>query len=149
MFGLTCVNDVTTAETGGCSRRLVVMSSACGQKCLLLEYRLSYMHSDYCFQFCGCIWVLFVLLHFMGTSSFFCFVVPCAQGHNKMTACRLVMPCSRQFCMQVYARLGTVMSNLCLFSSSFIELSVLLCQSLSLKGDVTADVVHEYQWFRS
>jgi hypothetical protein len=81
----------------------------------------------------------------MDTISFFYFLVPCAQGHNKVTSCGLVMPLGRRFCMQVYTRLDTVVSNLCLFCNSFIELSVLLCHGLSLKGEVTADMVQEYQ----
>jgi len=47
--------------------------------------------------------------------------------------------------MQVYARLGSVLSSLCLFCGSFIELSVLLLHGMSLKGDVTADIVQEYK----
>jgi len=148
-FGLTRVNDITSAEIGGCSRRLVVMPSGCGQMCLLFEYRLSYMRCDYCFRLCWCIWVLFVLLHFMNTGSFFCFFVPCAQGHNKVTSWRLVMLCGRQFSMQVYTRLGAVPNKLCLSWSSVIELSALLCHSMSLKGDVTADMFQECQWLKS
>jgi len=134
MFGLTCVISVTSAETGGCSRHLVVMPSGCGQMCLF-GYRLSHVHCDYCLRLCWCIWVLFVLLHFMDTSSFFFFLVPCAQGHNKVTSWSYVMLCGRQFCMQVYTRLGIVLSKLRLFWSSVIKLSVLLCHSMSLKGE--------------
>jgi len=81
----------------------------------------------------------------MDTSSSFCFLVPCAQGHSKLPPYRFMMICGRQFCMQVYARLGSVLSSLCLFCGSFIELSVLLLHGMSLKGDVTADIVQEYK----